>query len=1027
MFNRNDKYKDSGKRFILAGTVLVGVYSVMHVVAKIHLEPEVLDTENPYIQFVETDSQPKNFYESMVKPVLDGILSFGGLVILSPLYGVISLAVWLDDPGPVFFTQKRVGKDKHFFWLHKYRSMKMSTPHDVPTHMLENPDQYITRVGRILRKSSLDELPQIWDIFRGKMSVIGPRPALWNQKDLVEERQKYGANSLKPGLTGLAQIRGRDELEIPEKAKTDGEYTEVLHKGGFTAFGQDVDCFIGTVKSVLKHDGVVEGGTGVIHALKESKKPYTACGRRIEPINPADVGFEDYGFKKRFHIDKKVRKKVLITGAGSYIGESFVKWAKKKYPNIETIAIDMKDEKWRKTSFSEFDAVFHVAGIAHSDVGKVRETEKEKYYRINTDLAIETAQKARNERVKQFIFMSSIIVYGDSAPYGKKKVIDEYTLPAPVNFYGDSKWQADKEVRKLANENFRVAVLRPPMIYGYGSKGNYPVLAKLAKYLPVFPDIENSRSMLYIDNLCEFLCLLVLSGEGGVYFPQNSTDTKTSELVKIIGEAAHKPVYTLKVLNPVVAIVKKMPGKLGGMIDKAFGNLSYDQRISTYDGIEYQNISFAESIRQTEGTYKVKSMKDTTKQQKSVLMVASVASMIDQFNIPNIKLLIRMGYDVDVATNFVEGSTCTDEKIQELLKLLDELQVDCYQIDFTRKAVDIKTNIKAFRQLDDVVRGKSVPVNKIRYHQINKQKGYTFVHTHSPIGGAIGRIVAKKYHLKTMYTAHGFHFYKGAPIRNWFFFYPIERELSWITDVLITINHEDYKRAKKEFHAKSTVYIPGVGVDTKKNINNLMDPEEKRKELGILPDEILLLSVGELIPRKNHEVVIRALAKIQNSKLHYIIAGKGELEMKLKELVRVLGVTGQVHFLGFRTDVSDLYQVADLFLLPSHQEGLSMALMEAIICGTPVACSNIRGNTDLIRNKKYLFNENSVDDVVRVLSPLIISREQTASYSKRSVEVNMRRLKDYRLDSVEKLMEMEYQRMEKKTFNNNEHRTKPGF
>ena len=162
-----------------------------------------------------------------MKPVVDKLLSFGGLVVLSPLYGLLSLAVYLDDPGPVFFTQKRVGKDKHFFMLHKYRSMKMDTPHDVPTHQLSNPEQYITRVGRVLRKTSLDELPQIWDIFRGRMSIIGPRPALWNQEDLVKERDKYSANSVMPGLTGWAQINGyRGDTSIRKRIDYDIFYIE---------------------------------------------------------------------------------------------------------------------------------------------------------------------------------------------------------------------------------------------------------------------------------------------------------------------------------------------------------------------------------------------------------------------------------------------------------------------------------------------------------------------------------------------------------------------------------------------------------------------------------------------------------------------------------------------------------------------------------------------------------------------------------------------------------------------------------
>ena len=205
-------------------------------------------------------------YKTCIKRTIDIILSFFGLIFLSWLYLLIAVLILIDDPGPMFFTQKRVGKGKKIFKLHKFRSMKMSTPHDMPTHMLENPEQYITRVGKFLRKSSLDELPQIWDIFVGNMSIIGPRPALWNQDDLVEERDRYGANDVRPGLSGWAQINGRDELEIGEKARLDGEYVQRL------SFGFDVKCFFGTIKSVSRHEGVVEGGTGQMREKEAARK-----------------------------------------------------------------------------------------------------------------------------------------------------------------------------------------------------------------------------------------------------------------------------------------------------------------------------------------------------------------------------------------------------------------------------------------------------------------------------------------------------------------------------------------------------------------------------------------------------------------------------------------------------------------------------------------------------------------------------------------------------------------------------------
>ena len=204
-------------------------------------------------------------YQKFFKRLIDIVLSGLGILVLLPVYLVIAVAVKLDDPGPVFFRQKRVGIHKTHFNILKFRTMKMNTPRDMPTHLLENPEQYITRVGKVLRKTSLDELPQIFQIFSGKMSIIGPRPALWNQDDLIAERDKYGANDVRPGLTGWAQINGRDELPIDVKARLDGEYMRNI------SFLFDCKCFFGTILSVLKSDGVVEGGTGQMEKEKSEK------------------------------------------------------------------------------------------------------------------------------------------------------------------------------------------------------------------------------------------------------------------------------------------------------------------------------------------------------------------------------------------------------------------------------------------------------------------------------------------------------------------------------------------------------------------------------------------------------------------------------------------------------------------------------------------------------------------------------------------------------------------------------------
>ncbi len=215
-------------------------------------------------------------YKHFFKRLIDIVLSFIGIIVLALPMLVFAFIIKAEDRGPVFFRQKRIGIHKTQFGLLKFRSMKMSTPHDMPTHMLENPEQYILRCGRWMRKMSIDELPQIFNIFTGKMSIIGPRPALWNQDDLIAERDKYGANDVKPGLTGWAQINGRDELEIPAKAKLDGEYVAALNAGHGKGFAMDCKCFFGTIKSVLRHDGVVEGGTG---ELKREEKEKETVGK----------------------------------------------------------------------------------------------------------------------------------------------------------------------------------------------------------------------------------------------------------------------------------------------------------------------------------------------------------------------------------------------------------------------------------------------------------------------------------------------------------------------------------------------------------------------------------------------------------------------------------------------------------------------------------------------------------------------------------------------------------------------------
>lgn len=289
-------------------------------------------------------------------------------------------------------------------------------------------------------------------------------------------------------------------------------------------------------------------------------------------------------------------KKILITGANSYIGMSFENYIKENYADSYTVdTVDMIDGTWREKSFVDYDVVYHVAGIAHSDSGKIS-AEKEKLYRaVNTDLTIETAKKAKADGVKQFIFMSSAIVYGDSAPMGKQKIITRDTPVNPANCYGDSKVQAEKGISPLNDDSFKVVILRPPMIYGKGSKGNYPTLSKLAQKLPVFPKVNNCRSMLYIENLCEFIRLMVENEEQGTFWPQNNEYSNTSELVRMIADIHGKKIVLTKMLNWALPLARFVTG----LVDKAFGNLAYDAGMSEYK-VEYRKVGLEESIRRTE-------------------------------------------------------------------------------------------------------------------------------------------------------------------------------------------------------------------------------------------------------------------------------------------------------------------------------------------------------------------------------------------------------------------------------------------
>lgn len=279
-------------------------------------------------------------------------------------------------------------------------------------------------------------------------------------------------------------------------------------------------------------------------------------------------------------------KKILITGKNSYIGTKFKEWVAQWLDKYEVTEISVHGEEWKKADFSPYDSVLHVAGIAHNSSDPKLE---DKYYQVNRDLTIEIAQKAKEDGAKQFIFMSSIIVYGT-----KHEFIDENTQPNPDNFYGDSKLQAEQGILPLQDENFDVAIIRPPMIYGKGSKGNYPLLSKLAQVTPIFPDYDNQRSMLHIDNLTEFIRLIIDNEDAGIFYPQNEEYVKTSDMVKIISEVHNKRLFQTRLFNPIIKQLTRI-----NLVNKVFGNLAYDMDLSHYKD-KYCINNFRESIYYTD-------------------------------------------------------------------------------------------------------------------------------------------------------------------------------------------------------------------------------------------------------------------------------------------------------------------------------------------------------------------------------------------------------------------------------------------
>lgn len=602
-------------------------------------------------------------------------------------------------------------------------------------------------------------------------------------------------------------------------------------------------------------------------------------------------------------------KRVLVIGEHSYIGTSFARWAEERHADeLEIVEVSSHSGAWRTEDPTFYDAIVHVAGVAH--VGETAAS-RSLFYSVNRDLATEVATWASNGGVGQFVLLSSMSVYGGPAPYGRSRRIGANEEPAPITDYGASKLQAERAIADLASDSFKVVILRPPMVYGPGCPGNYRKLARLALKLPIFPDVNNERSVIYVDNLSELICQVVISGVSGTYMPQDVRPIETSKLAVRIAEAHGKTLHLVRALNPLVSLASILPGRIGELAGKAFGSLSYENRASEC-GLEYQVVPFREAILQTEGA-------DVPKCRKVLFCATTARGHITAFHIPYLHWFKDRGWEtwVAAADDFPLG--------KRDIPFCDHF----VEVPFCRNPLSLE-NLKASQGL----------------RKLLLEQRFDLVHVHTPVAAACLRATcgrARRLGTKVAYTAHGFHFYRGAPLPNWLLYYPVEWLCSWRTDALVAINREDYSLARKHLHAKKTYFVPGVGVDVRRfSPLGRTERDAKRLELGLSDEDFVLVNVGELNANKNQVAIVEALALLPDD-VRLLVAGEGPEQDRLERDAKLLGVSERVRLLGRRDDVPGLLAAADAYVCASLREGLPVAVMEAMAAGVPVISARVRG------------------------------------------------------------------------------------
>ena len=626
---------------------------------------------------------------------------------------------------------------------------------------------------------------------------------------------------------------------------------------------------------------------------------------------------------------------------------------------------------------------------------------RQKYYAVNTDLAVEVCEKAKAEGVKNFVFMSSMIVYGDSAPYGKSKVVDEHTVPFAANFYGDSKLQADAAVRELADDSFHVFVLRPPMIYGKGSKGNYPTLAKFAKKLPVFPNVDNERSMLHIDNLCEFLCQIMMVKEvkenAIVLIPQNGEWTKTSEMVKEIGEVTGKKVRLIGgIMKPAVLLGGKVPGKIGGLVNKAFGNSTYAHEMSIYEGIVYQTTSLKESIQKTEGNMKMKN--------KKIAIVSSQYFWLPEEAGPSRFYSIARtfkdnGYDVDVYTSSYEHHE-KKQRDKSISTDLNVIYIDC---------ISYKKNIDPRREVSNIMFSAKVS-KELEKRILDYEAVYCSIPPNN-IGKTVGAI-CKKHNVPFIVDiedlwpeAMSTLFSKPFQILTKPYYFDAEKTYAYANGVVGT--SEEYTSRAWKNNVRSipnrTVYV-GTDInafdeEVANNITKVIKPE----------NEFWVIYTGSIGHSYAIDNVVRAASQIKdNERIKFKILGDGPLRVECEELAKKLNCNN-IEFLGYVTHPAmAAYLSKSDVTINSFAKGVAQSIVNKV--GDYLAAGKPMINT--LENKECctLINDNVVginvpaeipNELANAINKMFSSEEMRVSYGN-----NARLLAEMKFDRKTSYMEI---------------------